>query len=365
MKSITVSIHRPSRAGLSLLELLVALTLGSVLLSAVWAMFSIFSRRLESDTFKAEETQLLRGVHQILSRDLGNVLPQSDVSIERGISIVPGTPQFSPQLSGLAIEMATRKGSGPRASFVGTPDRLVLQLFDDDPDLLALIEPISQLGESKKGEPIHHHSSKIVIYSWQGSQKGRIGLDGPNDPPIFFPRKTAEPLKPGLSRKEAYSQVEPGNDASEPGSFSRTMSPTPRLSKPYPGFYSNSAPVPARKDIVISDETIPEITRLDFAYYDGRLWRSNWNSRDGGNLPIAVRVRFDVEMKYVSDNPDVKGLDRDMQAFRETMEDSSQPPGDDESWNQEFILIVSQPSPAQLKESPALERTRERPQPKF
>lgn len=40
-----------------------------------------------------------------------------------------------------------------------------------------------------------------------------------------------------------------------------------------------------------------EITGLEFAYYDGLDWYTDWNSQDMGGLPVAVAIAVQVEMK--------------------------------------------------------------------
>ncbi len=39
-------------------------------------------------------------------------------------------------------------------------------------------------------------------------------------------------------------------------------------------------------------DRVPEVVACQFAYFDGRRWRSSWDSSTGGNLPLAVRVRL-------------------------------------------------------------------------
>ena len=46
---------------------------------------------------------------------------------------------------------------------------------------------------------------------------------------------------------------------------------------------------PAQRDHV------PEITKLQFRYFDGLRWQLNWDSGRSGQLPLAIEVRFDVD----------------------------------------------------------------------
>jgi hypothetical protein len=38
----------------------------------------------------------------------------------------------------------------------------------------------------------------------------------------------------------------------------------------------------------------PEVTGLQFAYFDGYQWRSDWDSQVLGGLPMAVEVLLDI-----------------------------------------------------------------------
>jgi len=72
-------------------------------------------------------------------------------------------------------------------------------------------------------------------------------------------------------------------------------------------------------------EHVPEVTKLQFRYFDGSRWRLNWNSGSDGILPLAIEVAFDVhpeaglepppskEEEQVSADDDLFDLEMDFQ----------------------------------------------------
>ena len=62
----------------------------------------------------------------------------------------------------------------------------------------------------------------------------------------------------------------------------------------------------AADDLDPSDDTllrVPEVTGLEFRYYDGRGWSGQWNSLTQKSLPVAVEVNLTVQLAAAGQSP--------------------------------------------------------------
>jgi hypothetical protein len=50
------------------------------------------------------------------------------------------------------------------------------------------------------------------------------------------------------------------------------------------------------------EDAVPEVTRLQFHYFDGASWLGYWDSEQAGRLPVAIEIVFDLQPEEPSDD---------------------------------------------------------------
>lgn len=285
------------RTGFSILELVVAMTLGLVLMSAIWTMFSIFTKGQEIDRIQTEKSQLVRGLHQLLSRDLTNIVPQSSGSITGGAVKDRTNSSVSPMALSIPIDFdsfaTTGSANADIGSFVGTVSQLQILVFDEG----VASDSSDESSAATTGLAISPSTSvdwpyKSIVYRWESAT---APLDARSTNPAMAASAEQSLGKPGLSRRESFYGSR-GETSSNVDSVSRTASSAAGF-----GFQLGSAgpstQIPELTEQVISEETVSEFSELAFEYFDGTDWRERWDSRETGTLPAAVRVGFNLRFE--------------------------------------------------------------------
>ncbi len=285
------------RTGFSILELVVAMTLGLVLMSAIWTMFSIFTKGQEIDRIQTEKSQLVRGLHQLLSRDLTNIVPQSSGSITGGAVKDRTTSSVSPLALSIPIDFdsfaTTGSANADIGSFVGTVGHLQILVFDegvasDSSDESSAATTSLSISPSTSVDWPY----KSIVYRWESAT---APPDARSTIPTTATSAEQSLGKPGLSRRESFygSRGEPSSNLD---SVSRTASSAAGF-----GFQLGSAgpstQLSESTEQVISEETVSEFSELTFEYFDGSDWRESWDSRETGTLPTAVRIGFNLRFE--------------------------------------------------------------------
>jgi prepilin-type N-terminal cleavage/methylation domain-containing protein len=294
-------IHAPRyqnfpRRGFTLLELVVAMSLGLVLLSAIWAMFSLFTQRVESDRLQTEKSQLLRAVHQLLSRDLNNVVPEEGESISRatlGNAIASSLRGVVPPITlPITGEPSDDSASAAKASLVGTSSELQLLIFDSAPPSDIPSEDQTAKRTFFSPPPSIDWPYRRVIYRWQTNRVPSKRLAKADDDATSGDKVSGPP---GLTRRESYfasNSPSRDDDASgpAPNHSNNALAPRSRL------FASTKPSDLEPSEQIISEETVGEFAEMMFEYFDGVQWRDGWDSRETGTLPMAIRIRFDLDV---------------------------------------------------------------------
>jgi prepilin-type N-terminal cleavage/methylation domain-containing protein len=315
------SCQRASR-GLSLLELVVAMAIGSVLLSAVWSMFSMITMRHERETLKAEETQLVRSLHQMMSRDLARVVPQQANSGPGVQSSSMSLPLFAPNSVGGAVGISWSTGTVP--SLRGTSDRL---------ELVCFAEPSLEPPQETQGERSNENSKRdvlppslatcSVVYIWEDDQRSESGAVATGENRDERERKRIR--RPGLTR------IEGGSDRHGAGLR--------------PG----------------TEDTVREFYQAAIQYYDGNVWQTSWDSGVSGRLPVAIRLQFCLKMKYVAeDDSDPASAENSAEedAFEPDVSDQLPAESDADACWRNFVLLVAPSSVNEPRGTTTLERIR-------
>lgn len=303
--------------GLSLLELVVAMAIGSVLLSAIWSMFNVIALRQEREILKAEETQLVRSLHQILSRDLARVIPQSAVAPPGGQNSAMPLPLFAP--NSMAAPTGILWSPGPDASLSGTANRLELICYSDSSAEPARNPQGDKLaGDSSDDDLNSLPATRSVVYCWEGTHR-MPSLRSPDLKDRSEGEKDSAP-GPGLTRIE--TGVAGGDSGREPG----------------------------------TEETVCEFHRVILQYFDGKSWQSSWDSAASGRLPVAIRVQFGLKMEIVAEDETDSAEEEttwEEDAFDYEMADNPVVESDPGVRWRSFVLLVA-PSPPVESAAPSV-----------
>ena len=269
---MTHSFNHPARfSGMTLLEILIALSLMVVLLGFVWGMVTLFSTDYLAGEKRAGRAQLVRSISQMLSDDLGAAVQD------------PVHPTPSEAHETIYVRRFGLHG-----------DETSLQIDVIQPNLLVESATLAEnrAAASSSSKPVRPQvpELKTVFYEFippNALRNGENSRDssGRSQTQIELARKF------GLSRKElSYEAPDPAAAAEEnhrQNSFSNQQTAAPQ-SEPQP--YLSAAQLAME----IDDNTMwmPEVVDCRFRYYDGKNWLSSWDSIKKNGLPTAIEAQL-------------------------------------------------------------------------
>lgn len=374
--------------GFTVLELIVALSLGLVLLSAVWTMFRLFLRHEEVETAQMEKLQIVSSLHQHLSQELLNLFPAGNtgpdapaptapkVNLPLNGSPTPGFPFPLPnQFGGIKadeflpqIEQAQQPTLNLGASsLVGDSTRLELTVFASTDDF-DLEDPSSDLKSSLDAQDKPPRApTKKVTYEFVAPKDefdSQVNTDLNDDFDAEESEDDSEPNSPriGLWRRESVAST---GSASQNGSKLGRNSLDSEFNTP--AFDDSPSRGNTRRAEMESldlqsnsqiEEFASEIIDLQFDYFDGRKWQSSWDSKKGNRLPVLVRVRFAVETreslrqrkleeraeKAFSKSPQINQDDDVASPLTQDSKRFGSTEPLDPNWDYQFLLFVSPPA---------------------
>lgn len=237
-----------SARGFTLLEVLIALLLSGVLMAGLWGLFATYEDLFSRGQAKVEDAQLLRALFEEFAQDLQCAIPDAPTGLPVGGAPARRFGLFGTQT---ALQVDVLRLSG---------EPLALASGDGD-------QPGDQ-GRAARLPDLH-----TVQYLFQPA-------DGPDE-------TTVETLH-GLVRRELDWET-PGGGG-EPGQsggkrlLGRGASPASSSLDPMDV---------SAADLDPDDHSllwVPEVVGLEFRYYDGSGWVSQWNSLTHKSLPVAVEA---------------------------------------------------------------------------
>ncbi len=273
------------------------MSLGMVLLGAVWTMFNLLGRRQESEMRQADRNQLIRSLHQRLTRDLKNLVALDD-SLEQPLpDHTADVALFRIGASGFQLPVQVQSASSPTQPTValsGSSAHLALEVF---------VEPLETI-ESGTTLDSDNTRKESVIFEGPATKQVRYEL-GLADEAAAFAIDRAPASTKSTSRRPSVDQetgqglvrVESIIDLRDPMSAEVESDGKESWPDQLSNFFGKNFDQTAERNSVVSRVTLmrdhlPDIVGVRFAYFDGRSWLSRWNSRDQNRLPVAIRVQF-------------------------------------------------------------------------
>ena len=345
--------------GITLMELIVALTLLGTILSLCWTLMSVFEGRLERSQEQSERAQLIRSLQQTLEHDLRRVqappvvsreepelsAPEPELQPVAELQSEPETPATMNTRSptaGVLSEYA-RADSGtssdfigeavsrhtiadgtwlhPTTIFVGTSDAVLMDVTNE-----ARPEPrLPPAREAAASTDVQHvpvpDIRRRVVYVFTAPAGAAVDglppgllrvqvtshqqlkiLDQP--PSNRDLRHIVKDQLPELLRAKAAWVDRGGDDfrARERNTQRDGLSPARRRS-PDPGRMNDRRDTLFTNPLDDSQQAtnlgehvnyVPEVAKFRLRYFDGRRWRSSWDSRQSDQFPLAVELRFQM-----------------------------------------------------------------------
>ncbi len=271
MKRVIYSPARLPRrryAAYTLLEMIVATALCSILLVGLWTLYSTYANLFDRGQARVERSQLCRALMQQIADDLQSAIQDP----------IPGLPD-------------RRWGDAQRRrfGFSGTSSGLRVDVLQITPRQGSRI-PVGAAGQPTDAPAARVPELRTIFYTFTSASSA---IDDPESATPAMPR--------GLVRRELDFET-PIDDHDESGTGASLVGENPfedaDRRNPLAGQDSSST-------AAVDDRWIwvPEVVSVQFRYFDGVGWTSSWNSLQRNSLPVAVEVRIGLADPPAPDQP--------------------------------------------------------------
>ena len=255
------------RHGFTLLEVLLATVLMSALLMTLWSLVGTYTSLFETGAAKTEQSQIARALLQQICDDLQNAI--QDTSASRCFGLAGSRKELRLDiLQTVPLEAAIESAQA-----------------DDD----SSAEVSNQFADPQSGDASDRvcraPELRTVYYSFKRPQNS----DGEELSQLEGTDATElEELLLGLVREEIDFETKSWADSLADDGVSRDEAQTQLATR-------------------LADGSIlwaPEVSGLEFRYFDGETWQSQWDGIKQRVLPVAVEIRLSV------DSPDPRDVRR-------------------------------------------------------
>lgn len=260
------------RRAFSLIELIVALALSVLLISAIYGAISLHWRYETLGRERIDRAQVSLAILRRMSEDVGSVMfsvPKAEEEDDEGSSSTSTSSTSSTSTSGSSTSTSTTTGSSD--STTTTPG--------------AIEAPVS-LGIVGTADSLQLDVSQAQLQDF-------IPVVDPSAP------STTAPAIPSEMVRITWALIRPSRslDPSATGLQSLIVNPalardvTDRLQESVPDETTTStSDTSTVTEIPDSSILAREVVALQFRYYDGYSWVTEWDSTEMGRLPRAVEV---------------------------------------------------------------------------
>ena len=293
--------------GYTLIEMLIAVSLVVVLLTAVWGLLSMYSTLQTVGAETTAEQQLVRSVMQLMRNDLSKVpLPTADTTATLNDRFAAfdraeghqgsGSDHFVEDSFSVVVDInnlwRNENGGPANISIHGTADVIKLTV----PALTGGFEPVDDLNASDQpgGSSARVTQSlpdgvmppvdefQTIVYQFQ-----RFGSTEDGGLPFGLYRVQADAgrLQTMLARP-SRSEFEPAQEVIrlDRGLIEELLFPSGDERQQQ----FDSMPREPTCDL------IPDVVGCRFQYHSGDRWQPNWKSEHANRLPVAIRVTLEI-----------------------------------------------------------------------
>ncbi len=309
-----------ARSGFTLLEILIVGVLVSVLMLGVWSLFRSWGRLYERGERRVQTAQLVRSLCDQFTDDV------------RAVAYVAPPPRRGrrgPSGGSIGGGEGRTSSAGGNLALVGEANWLVLEVLQPPNPYFQPRSSDQTVAGEEEGTSLAAPELQRVMYTFEPPAAETLDSLSPavaaaarrDDTELVAGEE--EPVEPfsGLLRLAvateqfdalATGNLAAGNMADEPTARSlglrdaiwqlRELIVGPAGSD---GLTASTRDVTTRGELredaptgasgIIEQDVVPEAVRLEFRYFDGSAWLSNWNSQSQGRLPVAIEMRFELK----------------------------------------------------------------------
>ena len=290
MVNRSTPMHRPSQArGLTLLELLLALSLASLIMAVIAMSLDIYMRTLDRRQTIIEEAQLARGILQQIANDLrSSVQVQTDDDVEEGLAGLDGI-----DLAGSVGDLLGGDAAGDLLGDLGAggiDDLLMDEEASPTTDLATSMIPPAVPGLYGNNFQLQMDISRlprVEEYQRIMSLEDNFALtDIPSDVKTITYYVQGQEMMGMETMAEELDVVEDDIRLVN-GLVRRQMD---RAVTQFAADNGNTDALMTQGDVIA-----PEVASIEFRYWDGVTWLYEWDSEVEEGLPVAVEIRLYVE----------------------------------------------------------------------
>ena len=280
----TPAVPTAPREGFTLLEILIATALMTTLLWSLWALMDVYTDLFEKGEARTEQSQLVRSLSQLLGDDLRSAIQD---------------PAVPPPKSSRTQTAARRFG------MYGTSDYLRIDILQVPPFPIAPTPTSDEMaspslsGSGLRGEDnlrIAQAPELRTVYYEFMAPKTPSTEEGLGTDEVDAELESDQPdARPGLTRREL--DFETPDEEFEADSEIQSAIPDDFQIETFDD--SMMGEEESFDELLESepDDSVmwaPEVVGLRFRYFDGRGWRSSWDSLQRKGLPVAVEVKMQI-----------------------------------------------------------------------
>ena len=289
--AIARRLSRAPRRGLTLLELILALALSVVILGLVALAINLHLRMLDARRTDVDEAKIARAVLRMMADDLRGTLPYV-IFDESGIDelLASGVSGFSGDLGGLGDDLGGDLGG--MDDLIGGSGSDTAQSYGDDIEGSTGLPATPGLyGNQYELEVDVSRLPRVDQYR-QFQAASDVSTVGTMPTDVLSDVKTVAyyvRYADGTSNLALNSggQTAPEDVATTTGLVRREVDRAVTL---YAASYGGLTDFDEAAEVIA-----PEVTWVEFAYFDGREWWSEWNSEEQGGLPMAVEISIGIQ----------------------------------------------------------------------
>ncbi len=308
------------RSGYTLLELMLALTLAGFVLAAIGMAIDLHLRALDSRRTNVEEAEVARAVLRRMADDLRSAVAYTTIDFssleDLAIGVVPDDFDID-DLDGANDDPNAPPEDEPLgedAPFGEMPEADPDAAGEEEMSLVSRVEPPPVVGVYGNRYELQIDISRlprIDEYSATVSADGEVRNIPSDVKTVTWYLITGPRNYSGLDTTNPGAAPEMETTSSMFGSVggTRPMSSQPeqidpRTGLPYRGLVRReldravtawAATNGELPEIVLGEVLAPEVTQLEFRYFDGTQWLEEWDSEEIGGIPLAVEIAIAVE----------------------------------------------------------------------
>ena len=293
-ETLNVSLNRQARckqqrrahSGVTLLELLIALGVLSVLMIVAWSLFDNLQKAEERSGGLARRVQLLRQSRAWLVADMDQL--ESSKS-ERIASLNPPVvPQFNGDPTGFVASITTSLNPLPflQGAFASSDE-----LEEVEGAELSVFDTEEQRQVNQARESIWPADKLNVEYRLEpesplDNSASALGVEED----ILFRLVRREFLHGEASNASGSNGMPPNTNTTAAADRQLTIR----------DLYRQTDETLELGSAALREKELTGFSKASFRYFNGRAWQEDWNSREEGGPPHAIALQFDFPSRAVA-----------------------------------------------------------------